>query len=101
MGSTLGALIKAAGLSREQVAEYVGRSPQTIHNWCSRRAALSPQQLQQVGELLIAHGASQAPIAQLIYEELEHQGLTMGVSMAAKTSWLPSHVGMRDDPSGS
>jgi transcriptional regulator with XRE-family HTH domain len=52
MGSRLRLAIQRAGFTQAQVAEIVGRDPQTIRNWVADRHNPSPEQLVKVADLL-------------------------------------------------
>ncbi|MBM3940411.1 MAG: helix-turn-helix domain-containing protein [SAR202 cluster bacterium] len=80
--SSLAALLRASGLSRDAVGERVGVSTQTVNNWCTRRTRLSPQQLQRLAGVLLAAGARRGDVRAFVLAELRSQGLdlpTMGV----------------------
>jgi transcriptional regulator with XRE-family HTH domain len=52
MGDRIRLAIKRAGLTQAQLAEMVGREPQTIRNWVADRHAPSPEQLVKLSDIL-------------------------------------------------
>lgn len=79
LNASLPMLLKEAGLSREGVADHLGVSTQTIHNWCRHRNPIGVRQLQSLYELLVVHGVSQANASEFVIGELRSQGLSDSV----------------------
>jgi len=71
----LGPLLKALFISRASVARELGVSVQTIHNWCSGRVEVPPQQVGRLVTVLRDRGAPSASVAEFVQRELESYGI--------------------------
>ena len=70
----LGALLRRLGLTRQYVADRVGVSVQTVHNWSHRHPIPLPQ-LEPLAELLREHGSDEQDLLGFLTHELERHGL--------------------------
>ena len=72
---TLGPLLKELFISRSSVARELGVSVQTIHNWCSRRVEVPPQQVSRLVTILQDRGAPSRSVAEFVQSELAAYGI--------------------------
>jgi DNA-binding LacI/PurR family transcriptional regulator len=72
---TLGSLLKELFISRASVARELGVSVQTIHNWCSRRVEIPPQQVGRIVTILQNRDAPARSMAEFVQSELEAYGI--------------------------
>ncbi len=74
-GSLLGTLLKQLGLSREELAERMNLSLDTVNNWCSQRSRIKLQHLSRLVKLLRDLGASCEPLEGFLRAQLLKDGL--------------------------
>lgn len=81
----LGSILKANYLSRGEIAEALGVSVHTVHNWCSGRVRIPLNRMEQVVRYLETSGVDGEITASLVQHEAEIQGFN--------TDLLPGRLG--------
>jgi DNA-binding LacI/PurR family transcriptional regulator len=66
--------LRRSGISRQQLADHLLVSSETINNWIYRRANMRGEILVSAARLLLSRGADQRLVHDLVHDQLRRQG---------------------------